>query len=220
MNIIILGQQGSGKGTQAELLAKKLGSRYLEMGDLLRKEIKFGSVLGKKIDEIVNQKGKLVPDQIVIKIARTWLNKREAEEGIVFDGYPRNLHQYQLLKKVLAEKGMNIDRVIFLKIKKDTTFKRLSSRRVCPRCDEEYNLVAKPPRKDGLCNRCQVRLIQRQDDKPKVIEKRLAAYQQLTQPLIEFIRREGILEEVDGEASIKEIHQEIMKRLEVVRAKK
>lgn len=213
MNLIILGPQGSGKGTQAELLAKKLGSHYLEMGDILREEIESGSALGKKLDEIVNKKGGLAPDQIIAKTARSWLDKKNLKKGVIFDGYPRNLVQHRLLKKFLAERGLKIDQVIFLNVCEKTTLRRLSSRRVCPQCDYEYNLVTKPPKNDQFCDRCQVKLIQRQDDKPQVIKKRLAVYRQSTKPLINFIRQEGILMEVDGEASIEAIHQEIIKRL-------
>ncbi len=213
MNIIILGQPASGKGTQAELLAKKLQLAYLEMGDVLREIVKEKTPFGKKIDRIMHQKGVLVSDAIIKKVASDWLDKREALKGIVFDGYPRKLSQYQDLEEMLEARGMKIDKVIYLDVSDDTSVKRIDSRRVCSQCDAEYNLITKPPRKNQLCDQCQVKLNQRKDDKPEVVKKRLKVYHQLTEPLINYVRRKGILMEVDGERSIRAIHQDIMARL-------
>lgn len=213
MNIVVLGQPASGKGTQAELLTKKLQLAYLEMGDVLREVTKKKTPFSKKIDWIMHKKGVLVSDAIIKKVASDWLDKREALKGIVFDGYPRKLSQYQDLEEMLEVRGMKIDKVIYLDVSDEISIKRIESRRICSRCDAEYNLITKPPRKSQLCDQCQVRLSQRQDDKPEVVKKRLKVYHQLTEPLIDYVRQQRILIEIDGERPIEAIHQDIMDRL-------
>jgi len=214
MNIIVLGPQASGKGTQAGLLAKKLGLQHLELGGILREKTKEKSALAKEIDLIMNKKGILVPDPIVKQITSEWIDKHGIERGIVFDGPPRNITQYQDIEEILAGRKEKIDKVIYLKVSRETSIKRIVSRRVCPQCDREYNLITKPPLRDELCDQCKKKLVQRQDDTPEVVNKRLAVYSQLTEPLIEYIRNQGILEEVDGERPIEVIHQDILARLE------
>lgn len=214
MNIVVLGLPASGKGTQAELLANKLGLYYLEMGEVLREIAKEKTSLGKEVNRIVYQEGGLVPDKAMRQIVGKLLAEIKPDKGIVFDGYPRKLSQYQDLEKMLANRGAKIDKVFFLKVSRETIIKRISSRRVCPRCDSEYNLITRPPKKNKLCDQCQVKLIQRQDDKPGIVKKRLETYRRLTIPMIKHVRQQGILEEVDGERPIEVIHQDIMNRLE------
>lgn len=213
MNIVVLGLPASGKGTQAELLAKKLGLYYLEMGEVLREIAKEKTPLGKEVNRIVYQEGGLVPDKAMRQIVGKILAGIKFDKGIVFDGYPRKLSQYQDLEKMLANRGNKIDRVFFLKVSQETIIKRISSRRVCPRCDSEYNLITRPPKKGELCDQCQVKLIQRQDDKPEIVKKRLETYRRLTIPMIEYVRQQGILEEIDGERSIEVIYQDLLGRL-------
>lgn len=213
MNIIFLGPPGSGKGTQAKLVVKKLDFQYFESGDILREKARERDALGQEIDRLIHQEGKYVPDEMMVEIVTNWITKAKLEQGIVFDGFPRTLDQYQGLQKVLAEKESVIDQVIYLKVSEEESVRRLSARRICPRCDFEFNLVTKPPKKDELCDQCQKKLIQRQDDAPEIIKKRLETYYQLTKPLVEFVRQQGILVEVDGERSIEEIHQDIFERI-------
>ncbi len=213
MNLVFLGSPASGKGTQAELVAKKLNLQYFEAGDILREIAKEKTSLGQEVDRIMNQEGELLPDEIVNQVVSQWLAKTEARRGIVFDGYPRKLSQYQALRRMLTEKNTKVDKVIFLKVSQETSIRRISSRRVCPKCDGEYNLVTEKPKKDELCDQCQVGLVQREDDKPEVVKKRLEVYQQITQPLVDHIRQQKILMEVDGERPIEEIHQDVMERL-------
>jgi len=213
MNLVVLGLPASGKGTQAELLADKLGLYYLEMGEVLRKIAKEKTPLGKEVNRIVYQEGGLVPDEAMRQIVGKLLTEIKPEKGIVFDGYPRKLSQYQDLEKMLANRGTKINKVFFLKVSRETIIKRISSRRVCPRCDSEYNLITRPPKKDELCDQCRVKLIQRQDDKSEIVKKRLETYRRLTIPMIKHVRQQGILEEVDGERPIEVIYQDIIDRL-------
>lgn len=213
MNIIVLGTPASGKGAQAELLAKKLDFRHVEIGDVLREVAKKKTPQGKKINRIMHQRGTLVPDEIMRKIVKGLLDETKIKKGVVFDGYPRKLSQYRDLEKMLTKRGKRIDKVIFLKVSKKIATGRIKSRRVCPKCDQEYNLVTRPPKKDELCNQCQIKLVQRQDDRPEVVKKRFEVYLQLTKPLVKYVRKQGIFMTIDGERSIREIHQDILTRL-------
>ncbi|MFC1727546.1 adenylate kinase family protein [Patescibacteria group bacterium] len=213
MNILVMGPQGSGKGTQAKRLARKLDLAYFEAGDILREKAKEKTKLGKKIFRTIHQKGELVSDQIMEGIIKEWLSQKKPSQGFLFDGFPRNQPQYQFVEKILAEKKMKIDVAICLKITRETAIKRLSARRICSECDREYNLVTLPPKNDQLCDQCQIELKQRHDDSPKVIKKRLQIYDQLTSPLVDLFRQQGILEEVDGERPVEVIFQDILGRL-------
>jgi adenylate kinase len=213
MNIVFLGPPGSGKGTQAKLAVKRLQAQYFESGDILRERAKEDSTIGKEIDRLLNQEGKYVPDEVMKIIVGNWLNQANPEGSIVFDGYPRTKEQYQIFQKMISNKGIKIDKVIYLRVSEGVVIRRLSARRICPQCDLEFNLITKPPKNDELCDQCQAKLVQRQDDAPEIIKKRLETYYQLTKPLIEFVRQQGILEEVEGERPIEVIHQEILKRL-------
>lgn len=213
MNIVFLGPPGSGKGTQAKLMVKKLNSQYFESGDVLREIAQEKSVLGRKIYKIIYKEGKYVPDNIMRQIVSDWLDKSDIDKGIVFDGYPRTINQYLDFEEALGKKGGRVKRVIYLEISDKEIIRRLSARRICPQCDLEFNLVTKPPKKDELCDQCQKKLIQRKDDSVEIIEKRLKTYYQSTKPLVEHIRQKGILEEIDGERPIEVIHRDIVTRL-------
>jgi len=213
MIIVFLGPPGSGKGTQAKLLYQKIGGFYFEGGDILREKAKESSLLGRKIKQIIYRKGGLVPDEVMSEILEDWLKNKDIKKGIIFDGFPRSLKQYQFLEELLAKGGEKITKVIFLKVGQQVVINRLSSRRICPKCDFEYNLVTRLPKKDEICDFCQVKLVQRADDTPKVIRARLKTYFKITQPIINLAREKGILVEVDGEKKIEEIHQEILEKL-------
>ena len=213
MIIIFLGPPGSGKGTQAKLLHQKLGGFYFEGGDVLRRKAEENSPLGKKIKETIYQQGKLVPDNLMKKILEDWLADKDIKKGIIFDGFPRSLAQYQILKEILFKKGEKITKVIFLKVSEPVLVSRLSSRRICPKCGLEFNLITKPPKNDEICDSCGTKLIQRADDTPEVIKARLKTYFEKTQPLVDLAKKEKVLEEMDGERKIEEIHQEILERI-------
>lgn len=213
MIIVFLGPPGSGKGTQAKLLSQKLDSFYFEAGKILRQLATKKTKLGREIDRIINQKGALVPDEIMSRVLKDFLKDKDLKRGIIFDGFPRSLNQYQILEKILEEKNLKIDKVFFLKVSEETIVFRLSQRRICPKCGFEYNLVTRPPKKDEICDFCQVKLIQRPDDNPKVIKARFQTFMKQTSPIIKLAKRQGILEELDGERKILEIHREILKRV-------
>ena len=205
MNILIIGPQGSGKSTQAKLLAEKLNVLYLSTGEIFRQMAKTETALGKMIKRLINQ-GSLVDDKTTLKIIKEYLKKPEFKHGFVAEGFPRNLFQAKKLQKLF-------DKVFHLVISKKEIMRRLTSRRVCQNCKANFNLLTKLPKKKGVCDSCGGKLVQREDDKKEAIEKRLAIYQKLTQPVLSFYQRQGILEEIDGERSVEEIFQDIFSQL-------
>lgn len=212
MNLIILGPQASGKGTQAKLLAKKMDLFRLEMGDVCRDLAAQKTPLGKEVANSINQ-GKLVSDRIIVKILRDFLNQKNLKKGILFDGFPRKLTQLKILESELKKWQSKIRKVILLKIPYQESLRRLSARRVCPRCKRNYNLITMPPKKSGICDQCEVSLMIREDETKKAIKQRLALYQKETLPVIKYYQEKGILLEVDGEQPVEVIYKDIVKRL-------
>jgi len=204
MNLIILGPQGSGKGTQAKFLSEEIGLSRLSIGQLYREEIKKKTKLGKEAEKYV-LKGALVPLNITQELIKKELNKKKYSKGLILDGFPRNLEQYNLLNKI-----MQVSYVIFVDIPKKETIKRLSGRRVCTKCGENYNIHFDKVKK---C-KCGGELKQRKDDTPKAIEERLKVYQKDTLPLIKKYKDDKKLIKINGNQSIREVHWDIVKALD------
>ncbi len=207
MNIIILGALGSGKGTQARLIAEKLKLFYFESGKFLRKLAKNDS----SIDEKINKKGELLPDEEMFSLlAKHIEDNNPTRENLLLEGYPRSVKQYELLKEWLAEKSQQIDKTIFLEISKKESIRRTSARKIDRKTGKIYNLITNPPGPDVDTNN----LYQRPDDKPEAIKKRLDWFKDSVLPLVDVFEKEGILERVDGERPIKIIFEDILSRLE------
>lgn len=210
MNILILGPQGSGKGTQAELLRQKFDLLYFEIGGILRELAKSDP----EIDRLINKEGRLLPDdqteEIFVKFLteNSWIQKK----GLILDGFPRTLAQYNFVKDYLAKSNQKLDKAIFLDISEETSIRRLSARRTCAACGKVYNLLTNPPKGD-VCGECGGALIQREDDKEEAIKRRLGLYRKRTEPLIKTLNKEGILIKVDGERPIKVIYEDILEKL-------
>ena len=206
MNVLILGPQGSGKGTQVKLLSEKLGLFSFESGNFLREKAKSDP----RIDEIINKRGELLPDEETFSLVRDYLKEKVPTlDNFILDGYPRSLKQYQLLVDWLKEEGKKIDLAILLNISDKEAVRRLSARVVCEKCGTVYNLITNPPPGDRC--KCGGNLTQRPDDRPEAIEKRLEAYHRVTAPIIELLKKEEILVEVDGERPIETISEELLK---------
>ena len=202
MKIVLLGKQGCGKGTQGILIAKKYKIPHIVIGDILRKLSKKQTKLGKQIKDLM-AKGFLIPDEIPIKII---LSKIKGKKGFVLDGFPRNLKQVKALEKA----KIKFDVAILLHISDKTAIRRLSARRVCSKCKEVYNLITKKPKKKGICDKCKGKLVQREDDKPKAIRKRISIYKKQTKPVLDFYKKQGILKVVDGQGSPEKVFRGIL----------
>lgn len=192
MNLIILGPQGSGKGTQAKLLAEEYGLTIVEAGELVRQAAKTDV----KISETINTQGKLIPAEQVFNLVTNYIEKKDSDiNNLLLDGYPRSLKQYDLLNRWLKEKNRKIDFVIYLTLSEEESVKRLSARRIDEETGEIYNLITKPV-PEG------VNVYQREDDKPEAIKKRLQEYKEKTRPVIKKYNQEGILIKVDGHSPV------------------
>ena len=211
MNIIMIGPQGSGKGTQADLLGPKIGAVKLSTGDLFRAEIAAESPLGLKVKEILAT-GNLVSDDITLAIVAERLDALAADRvrGVIFDGFPRTAAQAEGLDALLQEREQKIDSVIELAVPESVLVERMSSRRVCANCGTGYNLAFQSTREPGVCDKCGGALVQRPDDMPNAIRKRLQLYSDLTKPLLEFYGNRGLVVTVDGNQHVESVQQAII----------
>ncbi len=190
--LVFLGPPGAGKGTQAAELARELGLAHLSTGDLLRAAVAEGTPLGRAADGHMRA-GRLVPDELVLEILRERLARSDPSAGFILDGYPRTVAQAQTLETITP-----LDRVVWFEVDGPVLIERLSGRRSCPRCGSVYNVVSKPPRASGRCDRDGTELVQRPDDRPEAVAVRLRVFAEQTAPLLERYRREGLLRSLDG----------------------
>lgn len=206
MNILLLGPQGSGKGTQGELVSKKYGLLYFDAGSHLREIAKTDP----EIDRVINETGALLPDEVVFEIVKKYLLSLNKFDGILFDGFPRSTAQYGMLSNFLSEHQTSITHALVLEIPEDETVRRLSSRRTDPVTHEIYNLITNPPGPEVD----PATLVQREDDTEPLIRKRLAAYRSVTEPLVKKLMEEGKVIEIDGTRSIDAIFSEITEKID------
>jgi len=205
MRIILLGPPGSGKGTQASHLSEKLGFPKIATGDLLREAVRQQTPLGLKAKAVM-ERGELVSDELVGEIVRERITQPDCQSGYILDGFPRNVNQAKFLEKIDSSRQ---EVVIDLEVDEEEIVRRLSARRICPQCQAVYNLEEKPPRHEGKCDNCQADLIQREDDRPEVIRKRLEVYRHQTRPLVEYYKGKGNYQKIKGDGKIEEVFQAI-----------
>lgn len=193
MIIIMLGAQGTGKGTVAGILNKEKGWIQLSTGDIFRENISKGTELGVEANKYIS-KGCLVPDEITISMVENRLEELKDEEGIILDGFPRNIDQAKKLDEILAAKGQKVDWVMNLETPRDEIIERMMNRRVCSKCKATYNLKLHPSKVEGICDVCGGELIIRADDSDEnAIKQRLEIYDTQTQPLVDFYKEKGIV---------------------------
>ncbi len=204
MNFVFLGPPGVGKGTQAKLLANEYKLAHISTGDLLREAVNKGTPLGKQVKEIMFRGG-LVPDDLVFSLLKERL-KLPNQDGLILDGFPRNVSQAKVLGEYLEEIKKKIDCVVYFEVSEEEIVSRLSARRICGSCQANYNLITKPPKKENVCDHCGGEIIYRPDDHPETIRERLRVYQKETSPVIEYYQERGILKKVDGKGSINQIY--------------
>lgn len=209
MNLIFLGAPGAGKGTQAEVISEKMNIPTVSTGNIIREALKNGTEMGLKAKSFI-EAGKLVPDDVVIGIIKERLSEKDCENGFILDGFPRTIPQAQALDAM----GIQIDKVIEIAVDDDTIIGRMSGRRVCQDCGSSYHISNKPPKKEGVCDLCGGKLIQRKDDDPETVLDRLNVYHTQTEPLKDYYEKKGILRVADGTLGVEKSIEATMKAME------
>jgi len=213
MNLIMLGPPGAGKGTQAAMLAERLGIPHVASGDLFREALQAETELGLMAKSYMDR-GELVPDEVTIAMIRERLLKPDCGKGIILDGFPRTIEQAEALKELLAEQGKMIDAALFIDASEDELVRRLSSRWTCRNCQAIYNLISNPPKEEGKCDVCGGELCQRSDDAPQTVRNRIRIYWEQTSPLTNYYRDEGLLITIESEGGIERVQQKILEALQ------
>ena len=208
MKIVMLGAPGAGKGTQAEKIAEQYGLPHISTGDIFRKNIKEGTELGKEAKGYMDA-GKLVPDELTVRMLLDRVSAGDCKAGYILDGFPRTIPQAEALDSELQKLGEAIDFAIDVEVPDENIIKRMSGRRACPKCGATYHTEFIPPQKEGVCDECGAELTIRDDDKPETVKKRLEVYHEQTQPLIEFYRKKDVLHTVDGTADAADVFEAI-----------
>ncbi len=207
MRMILMGPPGSGKGTQAAFISKKLDIPHISTGDMFRKAISDRTQLGAKAKEYMDA-GKLVPDEVTVGIVKERLQEPDCQQGFLLDGFPRTVAQAEALDEIMVALGQKIDAVVDIQVPREALVKRLTGRRMC-KCGASYHVIFSPPAESGICDQCGGELYQRDDDKEATINNRLDVYCNQTQPLIDFYARQNLLKAIDGDQEIKQVLQDI-----------
>ena len=193
MYLLMLGAQGTGKGTVAGLLNKETKWPQVSTGDIFRMNIKNNTELGIEANKYIS-KGQLVPDEITVPMVAKRLSEEDCKDGAILDGFPRTIEQAKKLDEILSEKGKKVDLVINLVTPREEIIERILNRRVCPNCKATYNLILHPPKVEGVCDNCGSKIELRGDDSDRdAIDKRLQIYDEQTSPLINFYKEKGVL---------------------------
>lgn len=212
MNLILLGPPGAGKGTQAVKIIEKYNIPHISTGDIFRKNIKEGTVLGKKAQAYMD-KGELVPDSLVIEIATDRLTEDDCKTGFLLDGFPRTVEQAEALDSFLEKRGKKVDHVLDIDVPKAELMVRLTGRRVCKACGATYHATNIPPKKEGICDKCGGELYQRADDTESTVENRIEVYNSQTKPLLAYYDNAGNIAHLDGTIGLENLFAQIEKVL-------
>ncbi len=210
MKLILLGAPGAGKGTQAEIVCEKLGIPTISTGNIIREAVKNGTEMGKKAKEYI-ESGALVPDDVIISIIKERLAQKDCEKGFILDGMPRTLAQAEALDRM----GVVVDKVIDIEVSDERIEHRMSGRRVCESCGASYHLDYKPPKTEGVCDKCNGKLVIRKDDHPETVRERLRVYHEQTEPLKEYYEKQGKLFIVEGQEEVADTTALVLKALEL-----
>ena len=215
MKILLLGPPGGGKGTQSKLLVSKFNIPQISTGDILREHVKDQTKLGKEANNYM-QKGELVPDHLILDMIKTRFLKNDCKKGYILDGFPRTIPQAEGLNYILENLNQKLDKVIVLDVKNEDIIERMSGRRMHMKSGRVYHIKFNPPKNDGLDDITNEKLTIREDDQPETVKKRLIIYHKTTKPLIEFYNSQKIVSLVNGNESIKDIHNQIITEIKNV----
>jgi len=211
--LVLLGPPGSGKGTQASALKERWGVAHISSGDLLRANVKGGTELGQRAKPYMDR-GDLVPDELILDMMEKRMSEPDAQRGFALDGFPRTVAQAEALEKRLAGIGQPLHAVIYLNVPEQELLRRLSGRRTCSQCSAIYQIHTMAPKVEGVCDKCDGTLIQREDEKEDVVRNRLQVYAQQTEPLLKFYRDLGLLHEIDGTIGVDNVMAAIKRLLD------
>jgi adenylate kinase len=216
LNLILMGPPGAGKGTQAERLVEDFDLPYFATGDILRAAVKEETDVGKEAKEYMDR-GDLVPDDLICRVIMERVDSSEAEDGFLLDGFPRTIHQAEVLEKALDERGRSLTAALLIECPDEEVIRRLSGRRICVKNQHVYHVDFDPPKREGVCDQDGSRLIQRDDDKPETVQKRLDVYHEQTEPLIDWYDERGLLRRFDGTRPPDDVHAHIRATLATLR---
>lgn len=201
MKIVMMGAQGTGKGTVAGILKGELNIPHISTGEIFRKNIKEGTELGKIATKYADE-GKLVPDEVTNEMVKSRINEEDCKNGFILDGYPRNLAQAEELDKMLEEKGEKLDLVVYLTTPTEEIIERVMARRECPKCKAVYNMILNKPKNGEICDICGTPLTKRVDDTEEKLKTRLDIFFTQTKPVMDFYDKKGIVKEEEISVSI------------------
>jgi len=216
MNLLIIGAPGAGKGTMSDLILKNYDIVHVSTGDMLREAVKNKTEIGLKAQEYMNA-GQLVPDEIINGIIVERLSKDDINKGFLFDGYPRNVAQAESLSKILESLNKKIDAVINLDVKDEVLIKRITGRRLCPKCGAIYNVYYSAPKEENKCDKCGADLNTRKDDNEESLKVRLQEFHHNTQPVIEYYDKANIVNTIDADKDINLVFEDVKKALEGIK---
>ncbi len=209
MKIVMLGAPGAGKGTQAKQIAAKYGVPHISTGDIFRANLKEGTELGLKAKVYMDQ-GQLVPDSLTLELIMDRFTKDDCKNGYVLDGFPRTIPQAEALTEALKKNNDKLDYAVNVDVPDENIVNRMSGRRACAKCGGTFHIKYNPTKVEGVCDLCGGELYIRDDDKPEIVSKRLVAYHDQTQPLINYYENEGILQNVDGTQNVDKVFEDIV----------